>query len=407
MQAEIVAIGTELLLGEIVDTNSTHIARTLRDIGLDVLYMSTVGDNEKRVADVLRTALGRADVVITTGGLGPTVDDVTRQAVAVATERPLEFKQELLDQIAARFGRFGAKMGENNRQQAFVPKGAIAIENPVGTAPVFIVDDSQGIVIALPGVPREMKHLLESDILPWLKDRLGLEETIIKARILRTAGIGESRIDQKITDLMKASNPTVGLAAHTGQVDVRITAKASSEGGADALIVPVEQELRQRLGATIYGTGDLPLEDALVALCAEAGLTLASCEAGVGDKLVERLTQAAAETNVYTGGSSLEDDVALTKHLSLNANLPVTELAEAAANSCRAEKKSTLGIATVLRPMQDGDPEGFGGTAIAVATTDGVRSHYYAFGTDRLNAPTWASTQALAMARNTVLKYQT
>ncbi len=199
MNAEIISIGTELLLGEIVDTNSAHIARRLRDIGLNLYFTTTVGDNRQRIASAISTALDRADVIITTGGLGPTVDDMTRQAVADATGRELVFRQDLLDQIAERFNRFGSRMSENNRQQAYIPAGAIPIENPVGTAPCFIVESERGVVISLPGVPREMKHLLETAVIPYLRDRLGLTE-VIKARVLRTAGIGESHIDEAIAD---------------------------------------------------------------------------------------------------------------------------------------------------------------------------------------------------------------
>ena len=406
MQAEIVSIGTELLLGEIVDTNSAHIARALRDIGMDVYYMTTVGDNEQRTADALRTALKRSDVVIATGGLGPTVDDITRQAVAAATGHPLEFKQELLDQIAERFRRFGAQMSENNHQQAYVPQDAIAIENPVGTAPVFIVDDSDtggGIVIVLPGVPREMKHLLESEIIPWLQQRLGLKSTI-KARIIRTAGIGESTIDNMIADLMKLTNPTVGLAAHPGQTDIRITAKAESEKKADALIAPVEAQLRELLGEFIYGTGQQLLEEAVIRLCVDSDVSLATCEAGADGKLASRLNRAADGNAIFVEGLTFEEDGTLADELGIDGGLPVTEFVEAAALACREKFGVKMGLAVVVRPMIEGEDDGQGGTALAVATGSGVHSHYYAFDHERIDSPVWVTTHALAMARNAILK---
>lgn len=172
MRAEIITIGTELLLGEIDDTNATYLARKLREIGVDLYYRTTVGDNERRIAEVIDNALDRVDVVITTGGLGPTVDDVTREGIARATGRPLQFSQALLDQIADRFRRFDVRMSENNRRQAYIPQGAIPIENPVGTAPVFILETERGIIMTLPGVPREMKYLMENNMLPWLAARV-------------------------------------------------------------------------------------------------------------------------------------------------------------------------------------------------------------------------------------------
>ncbi|KAB2859734.1 MAG: CinA family nicotinamide mononucleotide deamidase-related protein, partial [Anaerolineae bacterium] len=258
MNAEIIAIGTELLLGEITDTNSTHIARTLRDIGVNLFYVTSVGDNLPRITQSIKLGLSRSDLVITTGGLGPTVDDMTRQAVADATGRPLEFRQDLLDQIAERFRRFGSRMSENNRQQAHIPAGAIPIENPVGTAPCYIVEDEQGIIISLPGVPSEMKFLLSQRVIPYLQEKMG-QKGIIKALVLKTAGIGESLIDEKIADLMTYANPTVGLAAHTGQTDIRITARADTEAEADEMITKIEHIVRQRLGDFIYGTGKDPL----------------------------------------------------------------------------------------------------------------------------------------------------
>jgi nicotinamide-nucleotide amidase len=288
VHAEIVVTGTELLLGEIVDTNSTTMSRLLRDIGLDLYYKSTVGDNQERTAAVLRTALERSDIVLVSGGLGPTVDDVTRQAVSDVTGRPLIFRQDLFDQIAARFARFGRQMTENNRRQAYVPEGAIAIENPVGTAPAFIVEDERGTIICLPGVPREMEYLMKERVIPYLRARLGQAATI-KAKILRTCAIGESQIDALIGDLMIGRNPTVGLAAHAGQVDVRITAKAASEAEADQLIAPVEADLRARLGKAIYGEGTETLEEVVARLLAERGMTLALVdnvtEGEVGDRL--------------------------------------------------------------------------------------------------------------------------
>ena len=288
MNAEIITIGTELLLGETVDTNSAHIARSLREIGLNLYYQTTVGDNRERVAAVIRAALDRAEVVITTGGLGPTEDDVTRDAVAAATGRELEFRSDLYEQIRARFERWGSPMAPTNRQQAFVPVGAIALENPVGTAPCFIVKTSRGFVISLPGVPREMEYMLEHQVLPYLKAELGAPAVIV-SRILRTAGIGESQIDATIRDLERGTNPTVGLAAHAGQTDIRVTAKAPTIDQAEAMIEPLLQELRKRLGVHIYGQAHESIEEVLIQLLRQRNLTLALAEAGTDGMAGERM----------------------------------------------------------------------------------------------------------------------
>src|SRR5260370_42211826 len=264
-RAEIISIGEELLSGDkdILDTNSVYITKLLRSTGLRVIYKTTVGDDEQRITEVIKRALERVDVVITTGGLGPTVDDMTRQGVANAVGQKLEFRPELLEDIAGKFAKFGSRMSENNRTQAYMPEKAITIHNPVGTAPSFIVEHEGKVIISLPGVPREMKYLMEHAVMPYLKDKYGAKG-IIKNRVLRTAGIGESLVDEKVGDLEKLTNPTVGLAAHAGQTDIRIAATGATEAEADALIAEVEAEVRKRLGDFIYGVEDEPLEGAFV-----------------------------------------------------------------------------------------------------------------------------------------------
>jgi nicotinamide-nucleotide amidase len=252
LTSEIVTTGTEILLGDTVDTNAAWIAQQLRDTGVNLYYKSTVGDNEPRLRALLEQALSRSDVTIVTGGLGPTVDDITRQAVANATRRPLLLDEGALKVLEERFARFGSKMTENNRQQAFIPEGATLIPNPVGTAPGFITETGRGTIIALPGVPREMKRMMEDTVIPWLHERAGA--AVIRRRILRTMGIGESTIDSMLDDLMRQNNPTVGLAAHAGQADIRIAARADTDANADKKIDEVEAEIRRRLGQYIYST---------------------------------------------------------------------------------------------------------------------------------------------------------
>lgn len=292
MHAEIVMIGTELLLGEIVDTNATKLGKMLRDIGLDLYYKSTVGDNLQRITEVINLALDRSEIVLTSGGLGPTVDDMTRPAVAAATGRELVYSLELEEQIAARFRNFGREMAENNKRQAYIPAGALALPNPVGTAPCFLSEDTRGrgCVISLPGVPRELEYMMTHTVLPLLIERMGGAK-VMKVRVLRTCAVGESNVDRGIGDLMTWSNPTVGLAAHAGQTDVRITAKADTEAEADALIAGMELTLRERLGVAIYGVEQETVPQVVGRLLAEKGLKL-----GVVDTLTRgRLTRDLAE----------------------------------------------------------------------------------------------------------------
>lgn len=293
MRAEIVMIGTELLLGEIVDTNAAKLALGLRSIGLDLYYKTTVGDNLARITEVLNHALNRSDVVITSGGLGPTVDDMTREAVANATGRKLVYSDELERQIAARFRLFGREMAENNKRQAFIPDGALPLRNPVGTAPCFLSEDvaGRGFIISLPGVPRELEYMLDNTVLPLLVERMGGKK-VLKVRVLRTCAVGESNIDRAIGDLEELANPTVGLSAHAGQTDVRITAKADTEAEAEALIAQVEAELRRRLGVAIYGVDKETVPGVVGQLLAERGLKIGVVDTLSGGLLARDLIDA-------------------------------------------------------------------------------------------------------------------
>jgi len=257
--AEVITIGTELLLGVIQDTNTSFIAKSINSAGIDIFHASMIGDNEERIALEIRAALNRADIIITTGGLGPTVDDPTREAVALAFNRRTEFIPELWDQILERFKAYGRVPTENNKRQAFIPEGAVAIPNPVGTAPAFYIEENHKILFSLPGVPSEMKTLLYSDVLPIIKSKFPIDSAIV-IRTIHTAGIGESSVDELVSDLEKMSNPTVGLAAHPGQVDIRITAKAKTRELAQDLIAPVESKVRQLLDDFIYGEDDITLD---------------------------------------------------------------------------------------------------------------------------------------------------
>ena len=233
MQAEIVVIGTELLLGQIIDTNGAYLAQQLSSIGIDLYYKSAVGDNKGRIVETLKMASERSDLVLTTGGIGPTLDDMTRESVAEVLGVPLELKPHLLEQIKA---MMGSRYTENNARQAHIPAGALAIENPVGTAPSFIAPTPRGgAIVSLPGVPGELRYLMEHKVMPHLKERFHVQ-SIIVSRTLKCMGLTESYIDEALDDLIKeGSNPTIGLLAQMqlGEIHVRLTAKAANEAAGD------------------------------------------------------------------------------------------------------------------------------------------------------------------------------
>ncbi len=290
--AEIVSIGSELLLGQIVDTNGAWMAQRLTNVGVDLYFKTTVGDNPGRMKAVVGRALDRSDIVITGGGLGPTRDDLTRETVAAVTGRELVLDRDLLDQIEQRFQRRGLVMTANNSRQAYIPDGAIPVENPNGTAPSFIVEDPRGVVIALPGVPFEMKWLFDNEVIPYLRAAYRLDE-MITYRVLKVADLGESSVDDRIGHLIAESrNPTVGVLAHPGQVDVRIAAKARDEAEAAALIDPVEAEVRGLLGRHVFAVDDETMEDAVGRELAGAGATVAVYEDLTGGLVAGRLLEA-------------------------------------------------------------------------------------------------------------------
>lgn len=384
--AEIITIGTEILLGEIVDTNARFIARQLRDAGIDLYRKTTVGDNTTRIATAIQQAMESSDIIITTGGLGPTIDDPTREAVALALETETEYRPELWEQIKARFERFGRIPTGNNKRQAYVPIGAIAVENPVGTAPAFISERDMCSIIALPGVPREMEYLLMNTVLPYLKERYSFTG-IIKARIIHTAGIGESQIDEMITDLETLHNPTVGLAAHSGQVDVRITAKADTEPEADVLIKEIEIQLRRRLGDWIYGADEETLEKAALQALQKKGWRLTVVEAGLGGELIRRLASGSEDSdpslnNIFLGGEVLADAPDSDELMSFVSAYRQTHKAEVC-----------LGVA-IQRGREKQNVH------ILLITPEGAKKFSRPYGGPPGNTPRWALHHSLDVIRN-------
>ena len=390
--AEIIAIGTELLLGEITDTNSVYLARQLRDIGVNVYFMTTVGDNLRRISDAISLALNRAEIVITTGGLGPTVDDMTRQAVAEAVDKPLEFHQSLYDGIAERFRGFGSKMTENNRQQAFLPQGAILVENPVGTAPAFVAESERGVVISLPGVPREMKYLMSEAVVPYLLRRYHLG--IIVARILRTAGVGESSLDDQIgKEILSETNPSVGLAAHHGCVDVRVTAKAESRAEAVKMLDQMQARLEARIGKHIFGTDDATLEEVVWGQVAKLGLSVHVIEAGLPGVISDSWDQDAdmLSSTHYDAPHQLFRHYAIAEE-----EVSLRDLATDIAQRERLARDVDASIVVLSYPDLDENADIEQGSAIAICTAWNAAYRVYGFGTQSHLAREWLSRWGMA-----------
>ena len=382
--AEIITIGTEILLGEIVDTNTRHIARVLRNMGVDLYRTITIGDNTQRIAEAIRHSMERAEIVITTGGLGPTVDDPTREAVARAVGVETEFREDLWQQVVEVISRYGRKPSENQRRQAYVPQGATGVNNPVGTAPCFIVEarvpstaeqpaeQRESIVISLPGVPNEMEYILHESIVPYLQKRFNLNE-IIKIRILHCAGLGEGMIDEKIADLETLSNPTVGLAAHTGVVDIRIAAKARTEAEADAMMAIIETDIRERLGDVVFGADEDTLADATLNAVAARGWTLTAIESGLDGLLARKIPHAVSVSN-----------------------LQPSNLMEAL-RAARAEANADVALGIVANVAER--------TAdFALILPRGEKTHHITYGGPPRSVPRWAVNLALDWLRRRAIE---
>lgn len=360
MRAEIIAIGSELLLGATIDTNSAYLARQLAAAGVNLYRKTVVGDNSERIAATVREALSRADLVICTGGLGPTLDDVTREAVAMAYGRSLAFHQELMDQIAARFAAMGREMPQSNRRQAFAPTGARIIENPRGTAPAFIVEDPLGTTVVLPGVPYEMRYLFEQAVLPYLRDERGVTAVIL-VKTLHATGMGESAIGELIADLMLQENPTVGISAKQARYELRIGARADSQAEAEALIAEAEATIVARLGSYLIGAE--PLADRVVRLLREQGLGIALHECASAAPTFRALS-------AVPGGNERIRGVLIQPIAYPVDEQAVTDLALAGAISAAERWHAELGLAA--QTASSIDPNGMTAVSVALATPAGL-----------------------------------
>ena len=370
--AEIITIGTEILLGEIVDTNTRYIARVLRGMGVNLFRTITIGDNTERIAQVIRDSIQRAEIVITTGGLGPTVDDPTRDAVALAVGVETEFREDLWEQVVATIARYGRKASENQKRQAYVPKGSLGIPNPVGTAPCFIVETDRNALISLPGVPNEMEYILHDSIVPYLQKRFALNE-IIKIKVLHCAGLGEGMIDEKIADLETLSNPTVGLAAHTGVVDIRIAAKAKSESEADEMIARIENDIQERLGDVVFGADEDKLEEVALNAVATRGWTLTAIESGLDGMLARNIPHTVALPDLNS--DSLMD----------------------ALRAAHAESKTDVAVG-VIASVENRTAD------VALILPQGEKTHHITYGGPPRSVTRWAVNLALDWLRRRAME---
>ncbi|WP_313567891.1 competence/damage-inducible protein A [Acetoanaerobium noterae] len=300
MKAEIIAVGTELLMGEILNSNSRDIARELYNLGIDVYHQSVVGDNLNRVSKELETAFERADLVITTGGLGPTRDDLTKEAAAHFLKREMILDEESIRHLENFFASRGLPLNEGNKRQAYFPEGAKIIPNENGTAPACIIEFDEKVLVILPGPPREVIPLMGKYIIPYLEKRTG---KVFISDIINISGIGEGHMEEKIMDIIEAQeNPTVAPYAKEHGLTLRVTASASTEQEARLLLEPVVKKICDRLGMDVYAIGDTTLEEVVASLLIEQNLSISVAESCSGGLLAGRLINYPGISKVFKEG---------------------------------------------------------------------------------------------------------
>lgn len=364
LAVELIAVGTELLLGQLTDTNTVFVAQSLASAGIDVYGTHTVGDNRSRIISAMNAALERVDGVITTGGLGPTVDDLTKEAAADALGLDLELHEPSLKQMQDFFAHIGREMRENNRKQAYVPRGSLVLENPRGTAPGFVAFGNNGKFIAcMPGVPREMKPMLTELLIPFLRERYTITDAI-HTRVLHTVNLGESEIDHRIDDLFRAGeNPKIAVLAHEGLCDVKIMAKARSAREAEKLLAPVEAAVRERLEGFIFGADRTSLEAAVHALLQAHGKTIGVAESCTGGRIAAALTAVPGSSRSFLGGIVAYDNAVKVGELGVSETTldrfgaVSEETATAMARGAREGLGTSYAIATTGIAGPDGGSE--------------------------------------------------
>ena len=303
MTVELICVGTELLLGNIVNTNAAWMAEQCAALGLSCYYQTVVGDNGERLAGILKTGLERSDILILSGGLGPTQDDLTKETAAQVCGRKLVEDARSLSRIEAYFRERGLKMTDNNRKQALVPEGAVVVDNDNGTAPGIILEKDGKRIVLLPGPPNELIPMFEKSIAPYLLSLDPNGPAVIYSRAVKICGLGESGVEALITDLEALQNPTVAPYAKTGEVHLRVTARAEDEKAARKLVKPVVKELERRFGRAVYTTkNDVTLEDAVVRLLKKNDLTAATVESCTAGLLAGRLVNVPGVSDVFKTG---------------------------------------------------------------------------------------------------------
>jgi nicotinamide-nucleotide amidase len=405
MIVETLAVGTELLLGQIVNSNAAAIGARLADAGFDHYHQAVVGDNVDRIAAAIELATSRTDALIITGGIGPTQDDLTREAMCAATGVPMEFDEEYAARLRRWWERRGRQMPESNLRQAQHPEGATLLINRKGTAPGLRLRIGSAWVFAVPGVPAEMLPLLDEEIIPFLRTEAG-ETGVVVSRLIRTWGESESRVGELMADLYEtARNPTLAFLASSGEIKVRVTAKAGDAAAAEALIAPIEAEVRRRMGSLVFGVDDETVELVVFSELARRGWTIATAESATGGMIAERITAVPGASDHFVGAvvayaPAVKESVLGVPHDLIEEHGVVSEpvalaMAEGAATGLGAD----VVIAVTGSAGPDPLERGVGTMIVAVRTPEDVRTRTLRMPGDRERVRVYTTTAALHLTR--------
>ncbi len=412
MIAEILAVGTELLMGQIANTNARYISQKLAELGINVYFHTVVGDNPHRLEETLKMAMERSDIVITTGGLGPTKDDLTKETIARTMNRNLVLHEETLNQIRDFFIKKHRQMMKNNEKQAYVPEDCILIPNTNGTAPGCIIEEAGKMVVMLPGPPKEMQPMFENTVFPYLEK---LTKVVLVSKMLKIFGIGESEMETRLMDLVeKQSNPTIAPYVSQGDVTVRVTARCSSEPEALDALRPVVDEIRSRLGDMVYSEGGETMEQVVYKLLLEKKMVLATAESCTGGLLAEKMTSIPGASRIFEQGYITYANKAKAELLGVSEKTMEKHGAvsrETAMEMVRGLKKNTnasVGIAiTGIAGPDGGTPEKpVGLVYIAAYVYDRVVCNSYELMGNRERIRNDACLRALDLVRRLILKVE-
>ncbi len=414
MVVELISVGTEILLGNIVNTNATYLAEKCALLGCSLYHQTVVGDNEERMEEAIRQAIERADIVILTGGLGPTKDDLTKEVTAKVFGRKLYMDERSKARIQDYFEKIKSKkVTENNWKQALVPEGAIVIDNLNGTAPGLILEDKERgkAAILIPGPPNEMKPMFEHDIAPYLNKK---QPEGIYSHMVKVCGIGESRAETMVADLMDAqTNPTLAPYAKTGEVHFRVTARACSEEAAEKLMEPMIEEMKKRFGDAVYTTEEnVTLEESVIRLLEEKKMTVTTAESCTGGKLSGRLLNVAGASGVYNEGyityaNASKEKILGVKHEILETYGAVSEqtAAEMALGAAKAAgADAALSVTGIAGPGGGTAEKPVGLVYIGCAVNGEVTVREYRFTGNREKNRDYAVARAITLLREELLK---